>query len=298
MKNFIKSAQSQVASHLSDDTSLTFRTEKLSRILMSAIVAVGIISAAPMTEAKAANNTPYAKIIGGSLGALAGAKVGKNKTYAERAAIIVAATTAGTWAADSLSGNNDNYQNQRQRRVEVVQSWNGQSNSYSQNRSYNQSQENNSRYGQQDSRPELISPSQMDMPPVLVDALRKSGNLGMVISHNTHQMTSDAQQKMIEVTRSLSRSGQMYSEAQVAWDEAQFVGGVEGVNAKTRAAELLNGSQKMIQSRAQDWLNIRNALAVKGVNVDNFDQAVRSELSRVQPASSYNYKMSSSYNHR
>lgn len=302
MKNFIRAAQAQVATQLFDgSTNCPMNLHKLNRLLFSTMLAVGLAAGGPITEAKAADNQTYSKVIGAGVGAFAGAKLSRNKTYAERAAIITIAGAAGTWVADSLSSNNQRrpQQYQDQRRSQVVQSWSGQSNAYTQNRVYNQSRTNRqNQYSQEAQGPELVSPTQFDMPPVFVEALKLSGNLGMVRGSGNIVMSDDAFQRMNEVTRSLSRAGQVYAEGQESWDSAQLIGGSEGVNAKKRSADMLNSSMRMIQARAQDWIDVRNALAIKGVDVEAFDNAVRSDLSRITIASSYNYRMNSNYNPR
>lgn len=311
MDKHLSAAQAQIAAQLAESQhSNLFSAGALKRLVTGGVAAATLAFglAAPETV-HAADNQVYGKIIGGSIGAFAGAKLSRNMTGAERAALIAGTTAAGTMAGDMLTRENRMQQEQERMRQQQERMRMSQSRSYQQYDDgwRNQRQmvdaprpyESRTAQPQARSGPTVLDATAFNMPEVVVSALRSSGNMGLVPDGpSSLQSFPEGEHRLREVADALVKAGRMYGAASKAWEDAQLYTGAEGTNKRTKAAETVKESQKLLQTRTQDWANVRNTLAVRGFDVQESDNLVRANMRELTVPKTYDFRVGSNYSPR
>ena len=304
MRNLIQNALRSIAQQVVDQDEQRKHSLESLRKLVTIGVATAVLSVASYTPDAQASDQNYGRILGGGVGALVGASLGKHMPVAQRTAVAVVAGTAGAWVGESIGHRMDDNARAAQaaERARQFEQQRQQNRSYSNVPAVRQTQfgsyqrpdqgtaiESRGRGGYAQSE-QVFDPTAFGMPEVIANSLRASGNIGLVADGGS-SLSATAAKQLHDATDSLSRTGKIYSAANSAWEASQLESGQDRLAVQARMGTALKNAEKLVQQKASVWANVRNVLASQGFDVSASDEKVKNEFAGLSSPRQYDFRI-------
>jgi hypothetical protein len=310
MKELLKAAHEDIARQIGSEERAWCDMGAVKRLVATSLVSAGLVIGG-VSPAHAGDGSTFGAIIGGAVGTLGGAAATRHQSdYAVRAAAMVAAGAAGTWAGKAVGeridaprqdpravpNRSDGYYDgraqvrevvvvERVEPVRVVQRYDtarpGQAverfdpprDQFS-SRAYQRDADRGWESREQARGDLLFSPEASGFNPVLCAALARN-HMQMAASGGKELSSNPVfKARLGKAVERLLVSSREYAGKIDAWDDAATLIGPEGVAARTKAAESLIAARRDLDGRAVEYVQVRNVLAQQGFNVSDVDNAV------------------------